>query len=185
MVRAMSAAMAAEIAKPNPRPFLLADLDFPSAPLRLTSHFRDVSFNGDLYLGNGELLEVSEIGETTEVSPAGITITLAATAGLRNTIATEFYLGRRARVWLGFHDDAGAVVAAPVPLVGGIMDGADYADDADEPTLRLAIATRLRDLSIARERRWSSEDQKAVFPGDKGLRYVEAIQDFEIRTGEL
>ena len=51
--------------------------------------------------------------------------------------------------------------------------------------VRLAVATRLRDMTMARERRWSSEDQKAVFPGDTGLRYVEAIAEFEIRSGEL
>ncbi len=185
MVRAMTAAMAAELAKPKPRSFLLVELDFPTAPLRLTNRRRDVTFNGDLYLGNGELVEVSQIEETTEVSPAGITITLAATAGLRNTLATEFYQGRGARIWLGFIDGAGAVVAAPIALAGGIMDGADFDDDQEEPTLRLSIATRLRDMTVARERRWSSEDQKAVFPGDTGLRYVEAIQDFELRSGEL
>ena len=185
MVRAMTAAMAAELAKPKPRSFLLVELDFPTAPLRLTNRRFDVTFNGDLYLGNGELVEVSEIEETTEVSPAGLTITLAATATLRNIVATEFFQGRRARLWLGFMDAAGAVIAAPIPLAGGAMDSADYVDDQEEPTLRLAIVTALRDLTIARERRWSSEDQKAVFPGDTGLRYVEAIQDFEIRSGEL
>jgi len=185
MVRAMTAAMAAEIAKPKTRSFLLVDLDFPSAPMRLTSRARDVTFNGNLYSGNGVLLDVSEIEETTEVSPAGITITLAATATLRNIVATEFFQGRRARLWLGFIDAAGAVVAAPIAVAGGAMDSADYEDDPAAPVVRLAIATRLRDLTIARERRWSSEDQKAVFPGDTGLRYVEAIQDYEIRSGEL
>lgn len=185
MGRAMSAAMAAEIAKPNPRPFLLVDLDFPTVPMRLSSRARDVTFNGNLYSGDGVLLEVSEIEETTEVSPAGITITLAATAGLRNIIANEYFQGRRASVWLGFIDAAGAMVAAPIVVAGGIMDGADYVDDPAAPLVRLAIATRLRDMTIARERRWTSEDQKAVFPGDTGLRYVEAIQDFELRSGEL
>ena len=98
MVRAMTAAMAAEIAKPDPLSFLLVDLDFPSAPMRLTNRSKDVTFNGNLYAGDGVLLEVSEIEETTEVSPAGITITLAATAGLRNIIANEYFQGRRANI---------------------------------------------------------------------------------------
>ena len=185
MARAMSAAMAAEIVKTGTRPFLLVDLDFPSAPMRLTSRARDVAFNGNLYAGDGVLLDVSDIEETTEVSPAGLTLTLAATAGLRTIITTAFFQGRRASVWIGFIDDAGAVVASPIVLAGGIMDGADYGDDPAAPVVRLAVATRLRDMSITRERRWSSEDQKAVFPGDTGLRYVEAIAEFEIRSGEL
>ena len=185
MARAMSAAMAAEIVKPSTRPFLLVELDFPSAPLRLTSRARDISFNGDLYLGNGVLIGVSEIEETGDADPGGITIALAATAGLKSTITTEFFQGRRATVWLGFLDAAGAVVASPIAVVGGIMDGADYIDDPAAPLVRMTVATRLRDLSMARERRWTSEDQKAVFPGDTGLRYVEAIQDFEIRSGDL
>lgn len=185
MARALTAAMAAEIVKTRTRPFLLADFDFPAAPLRLASSARDITFNGDLYLGNGVLIEVSGIEETAEPNPGAITITLAATAGLRSTIATEFFQGRRANVWLGFLDAAGAVVASPIAVAGGIMDGADYIDDPAAPLVRLAITTRLRDLSIARERRWTSEDQKAVFPGDTGLRYVEVIQDFEIRSGDL
>ena len=185
MARAMSAAMAAEIVKTGTRPFLLVDLDFPSAPMRLTSRARDVAFNGNLYAGDGVLLDVSDIEETTEVSPAGLTLTLAATAGLRTIITTAFFQGRRASVWIGFFDGSGAVVASPIVLAGGIMDGADYGDDPAAPVVRLAVATRLRDMSITRERRWSSEDQKAVFPGDTGLRYVEAIAEFEIRSGEL
>lgn len=185
MVRALSAAMAAELAKARTRPFLLVELDFASAAMRLTTRGRDVTFNGNLYSGNGALLGISEIEETTEVSPAGHTITLAATAELRNIIANEFFQGRRASLWLGFNDDAGAVVEVPIPVAGGIIDGADYIDDPAAPLVRIAIATRLRDMTIARERRWSSEDQKAVFPGDTGLRYVEAIQEFELRSGEL
>lgn len=185
MVRALSAAMAAEIAKTMTRPFLLVDLDFPTTAMRLTSRARDIAFNGNTYSGNGVLLEVSGIEETTEVSPAGLTLSLAATAALRNTIATEFFQGRRAGIWLGFIDATDAVVASPIPLASGIMDGADYDDDPAAPVIRLSIATRLRDMTVARERRWSSEDQKAIFPGDTGLRYVEAIAEFELRTGEL
>ena len=185
MGRAMSAAMTAELAKPGTRPFLLVDLDFASAALRLTTRGRDVAFNGNLYSGNGVLLDVSDIEETVEVSPSGLTITMAATAALKTIITSEFFQGRRAIVWLGLIDDADAVVDVPMALVGGIMDGVDYVDDPAAPLVRLAIVTRLRDMSIARERRWSSEDQKAVFPGDTGLRYIEAIQDFEIRSGEL
>ena len=185
MARAMSAAMAAEIVKTGTRPFLLVDLDFPSAPMRLTTRSRDVAYNGNLYLADGVLLAVSDFEETSEVSPAGLTLTLTATAGLRTIITTAFFQGRRASVWIGFIDGSGAVVASPIVLAGGIMDGADYGDDPAAPVVRLAVATRLRDMSITRERRWSSEDQKAVFPGDTGLRYVEAIAEFEIRSGEL
>lgn len=185
MVRALTAAMAAEIIKPGVRPFLLVELDFAGGPLRLTTRSRDLSFNGQVYGGDGVLLAVSNVEETTEINPAGLTLTLAATAAVRAIMTTAFFQGRRARLWLGFVDAADGVISAPIPLAGGTMDAVDYDDDPAAPVVRLDIVTRLRDLTIARERRWSSEDQKAVFPGDTGLRYVEAIQDYEIRSGEL
>ena len=185
MARALTAAMAAEIVTAGTRPFLLVALDFPSAALRLTTREGDVSFNGQVFLGDGVPLDVSAIEETTDAGPAGIAVSLAATAALRATVTTDFFQGRRAAVWLGFIDDAGAVVPAPAPIVGGFMEGADFDDDPARPSIGLRIENRLRDMTIARERRWSNEDQQVEFPGDTGLRYVEAIQDFALRAGTL
>jgi len=43
--------------------------------------------------------------------------------------------------------------------------------------------SRLIDLEIARERRYTSEDQKIDFPDDKGFEFVADLQNKEIVWG--
>ena len=56
-------------------------------------------------------------------------------------------------------------------------------DGGDTATIKLTAESRLIDLDRSRERRFTSEDQKIEFPDDKGLEYVDDLQDKEIVWG--
>lgn len=186
MARPLTTAMVTEVKKDLVRPFFLVDLDFPSGNVRLTDRSRDVTFNGDTYLGDGTLLNLGDILETADVRATGQVIQLVGTSGLKTKVRDDFFAGRRAAVWLGMTDGADATVLAPEPMYSGIMEAASIDDDpVTGVMISLSLESRLRDLNVVRERRWTDRDQRIEFPNDGGFRYVEAIQDFTLRAGRV
>ena len=56
-------------------------------------------------------------------------------------------------------------------------------DGADTATIELKVENKLVDLERARVARFTSGYQKSVYPNDKGLDFVESLQDREIFWG--
>jgi hypothetical protein len=63
------------------------------------------------------------------------------------------------------------------------MDEMNIDEGAEFGTIELKVENKLIDLERARVRRFSSGYQKSVYPGDKGLDFVEDLQDKEIVWG--
>ena len=53
----------------------------------------------------------------------------------------------------------------------------------DTSTIELKVENKLIDLERARVRRFTGNYQKSVYPGDKGLDFVESLQDKEVVWG--
>jgi hypothetical protein len=62
----------------------------------------------------------------------------------------------------------------------GRMDQATLQDDGETAQINIAAESRLIDLQRARVRRYTDEDQRAVYPSDKGLSLINQLQDKEI-----
>ena len=63
------------------------------------------------------------------------------------------------------------------------MDVMSIQESGEQATINITGESRLIDLEIARERRYTSEDQKIDFPDDKGLEFVADLQDKQIIWG--
>ena len=56
-------------------------------------------------------------------------------------------------------------------------------DNGEIATITVTAESKLIDLDRSRERRYTSEDLKIDFPDDKGLEYIDDLQDKEIVWG--
>jgi len=63
------------------------------------------------------------------------------------------------------------------------MDEMNIDEGPDFGTIELKVENKLIDLERARVRRYTSGYQKSKFPNDKGLDFVEDLQDKEIVWG--
>jgi hypothetical protein len=63
------------------------------------------------------------------------------------------------------------------------MDQMNIDDGPDSSTIELKVENRLVDLERARVARFTSGYQKSVYPNDKGLDFVESLQDRELFWG--
>jgi hypothetical protein len=188
-------------------PFFAVDLEFDSGTLRFWTGVGTKSINGEDYIGAGAFLGISEIQETAEIAAAGATLALSGIpAELLSLALTEPYQNRRCIIYFGViaqgpvallteDDDAILTEADDLILLDkppsadmailfiGTMDRMDIEEGAETSTIRLAVENRLLDLERARVRRYTNNDQQSRFPGDRGLEFVETIQDRDLFWG--
>tara|TARA_R110001632_G_scaffold9645_1_gene36787 strand:- start:3380 stop:3964 length:585 start_codon:yes stop_codon:yes gene_type:complete len=192
MSRDLSSAIVSAISADVFRPFFTVDLMFDtgsvtygsttvtSAPLYLwTGHGTQV-INGISYVGTGQFLEISAFEETAEIAARNATLTLSGIPSdlLALALATP-YQGRECIIKFGATDD----LTDRAVVFSGYMDQMKILESGDTSRIALTVESRLIDLERARVKRYTSENQKAKFPGDLAFDFVNSLQDQEIFWG--
>lgn len=164
-------------------PFMAVELLFDSGAVRLWNGYEDLTIDSDTYIGSGNLMQVSGVEETGDVAARGITITLS---GLDTSIISialsENYQNRTARIYLGAIQSDGTVQS--YQMFGGRLDVMSIEESGETATVAVTAENRLIDLERPRIRRYTSEDQKSLYPGDLGLDYVNDLQDKTLDWGK-
>jgi hypothetical protein len=161
-------------------------------------------FQGTSYVGTGNLLDVSSIEETTEIAVRGATLTLSGINSEVISLALQSqYQGRVCKIYFGMFargsllqesgsyillEDGGKIdleiqETGLTQIFSGYMDEMNIDEGADFGTIELKVENKLVDLERSRTRRYTSEYQKSVYPGDLGLEFVESLQDKEVVWG--
>jgi hypothetical protein len=154
--------------------------------LRLWSGLGSLAWDGQTWTGQGQLLGVSQIEETVEVKAVGFTVSLQGQKSSNISLAlssAQRSRGREGKVWLALFDAAGVMLDEPLLLKSGRLDRCPIEDEGDTCTLTAHYEDRLVDLKRPRVRRYSDQDQKAVYPTDRGFEQVAALQDMQIHWG--
>jgi hypothetical protein len=183
MSRVFSSNFAAILDNPVMSPFLAVELLFDSGAVRLWTGLKDLSVGGYTYTGAGSLLGVSAVEETSEVAAKGANLTLSGIPSEIISLAlNEDYQGRTAKVYFGLMN-----VTSGLPemnqIFSGLMDQMNIEDTGQTLTVEVTVENRLIDLERARIRRYTSEDQKRLYPSDLGFDFVNDLQDKEIVWG--
>jgi hypothetical protein len=164
-------------------PITLAEFDFASGFVRVWAGFGSMVWDGKTWNGIGFLGSVSRISETIELQAVGVEFELSGIPADVLAIAnTESWQGRACKVWFAALDANGALVGEPLQVFSGLMDQMTF-EEGSSATLRLAAESKQIDLERANVRRYTAEDQRSEFPGDKGCDVVAALQELEILWG--
>ncbi len=163
-------------------PFFAVELLFDSNPLRLWTGVGELILNGDTYTGTSTLLQISTIEETSEIAVRGATLTLSGIPSSVISLALQTpYQGRVCTINFGMF--AGGTASDVTQVFAGYMDEMNIDEGPETSTIELKVENKLIDLERARVRRYTSGYQKSVYPNDKGLDFVESLQDKEIVWG--
>ena len=183
MSRNLTTALNNEFTSQEMAPFMAIDLDFSGGNFLTWTGYGNITFGGNTYIGSGDIVNVNSVQETSEIKASGIQVTLSGIpSDLISSALTDPYQGRSAKIYLGIIND-GVIVADPYMIFGGHMDLMTIEDGGDTATIALTAESRLIDLDRARERRFTSEDQKIDFPNDKGLEFITSLQEKAIVWG--
>jgi hypothetical protein len=185
-------------------PFFAIDLQFDSAPIRLWTGVGTLVYEGISYIGAGNLLDISSIEETSEMAVKGATIILSGMSSEVISLALQSpYQGRVCKVYFGMFSrgsllkedgnyillEDGRTIALETQEKGltqifsGYMDEMNITEGPEFGTIELKVENKLIDLERQRVRRFTNQFQKSLYPNDRGLEFVEDIQDKEIVWG--
>jgi hypothetical protein len=185
-------------------PFFAVELLFDNSPLRLWTGLGTLVYDNNSWAGTGNLLDVSSIEETSEIAVRGATLTLSGVPTEVISLALqEPYQGRVSNVYFGMFskgelqkeddtyillEDGGKIrlelqETGLTEIFSGYMDEMNIDEGPETSTIELKVENKLIDLERARVRRFTSGYQKSVYPGDKGLDFVESLQDKEVVWG--
>ena len=184
MSRVLSNAMKEMAVAKVVRPIFLVHMVFDSSELNIWSGVGDLSFDSVTYTGLGDLLSISDIKETSDISATGINVSLSGVKTSLIAIAKDQdYQGRELTVRLGAFNESGSLIADPVIIFSGFMDTMTIAEAGAYSSITIAVENKLVAFERAKVRRYTAEDQKIEYPADKGFEFVTSIVQKEIFWG--
>lgn len=184
MARSMTSGMLTEISASELRPLFLIKAEFDSGDVLFWTGYGSIVWNSETYTGAGQLLAIDQVRETQELVAQGVDLTLSGIPQELVAIAlAENYQGRPLTIWFGCLDSAGSVVDDPYMIFKGRMDVMVIEDDAETARIVVSSESDLIGLRDSKERRYTDEDQKAEYEGDRGLEFVALSQDVLLSWG--
>lgn len=185
-------------------PFFAVKASFDTQELNLWTGIGDINIAGLNYTGAGSLLEFGEIQETSTISATGITIALSGVPSeLLSLALQEKYQGRELTLFFGITDQNRSFILLENGSFVLLQDGERILQQAGDPAIvfkgyidqmtidenpkaskiSLSVESRLIDLERSRVRRYTNQDQKTRFPNDRGLEFLEDLQDKQFKWG--
>lgn len=186
-------------------PFFAVEMLFDGGEvLRLWTGLGTLVYSGESWFGTGSLLQIDAIEETAEMAVKGASITLSGVPSTTISLAlSEPYQGRVCNIYFGtfskgsllqengsfiLKEDGGKIFLEDrktnlTQIFSGFMDQMNIEETPETATIALLVENKLIDLERQRIARYTSEYQKARYSGDKGLDFIEGLQDKEIVWG--
>ncbi len=188
MSRSLTGPMASVATDSVVRPAYFVKMTFDSndnpALLNVWSGVGSITYDSDTYTGVGDLLSISEIVESADISAAGINVSITGIKSEFLAIAKNHqYQGRPLSVALGAFNNTGSLISSPVVMFSGFMDTMIISENDKTSTIKISVENKLIAFERSKVRRYTAEDQKIDHPTDKGFEYVTAIVEKEILWG--
>ena len=183
MTRGITSALNTELTAETLEPFFAVELAFSGGSVLVWTGYGNITIDGDTFVGSGDLLGISGLTESADVQANGVTIALGGLdSALVASALTEEYQGRACKIYFGALS-SGSVIADPYLVFSGRMDIMTIDDSGSTSDITVTAENRLIDLDRARNRRYTTEDQKIDYPNDRGLEFVTDLQDKTIIWG--
>jgi hypothetical protein len=167
----------------NTSAFLAVQLKFDSETIRLWTGTGTLALDSNTYLGAGNLLNVSAVEDDSELSSKGLDISLAGMdENIVNLALSENYQNRQVTVFMGFLSGNNEVASSFIFFRGRIMN-MSISDGPSNNTVSIECENRLVDFARPSQLRYTKASQQNLFPGDKGLDFVQSLQEADINWG--
>lgn len=161
-----------------------AQFDFRSGTIRFWTGKGSITWGGETWLGAGNLATIDKISESTRIeAPAYQFGLLGIDPSLLALASEQQYRNRSCQMWMAVMDSTFSTVTAAVRVFGGVMSHMLISDQAVSGSLSIVAENELARLNTPNEVRYTDEHQRAIFPGDTGLRYIAATSDTPVYWG--
>ena len=163
--------------------FIAVQLKFDSEVIRVWNGIDNLALDGNTYLGAGTLLGISDIEDDSELSSKGLSISLAGMdENIINLALSQNYQNRQVTIFLGFLSGNNEVASSFIFFRGRVMN-MSIAEGPSNNTISVDCENRLIDFNRPSQLRYTKSSQQNLFPGAKGLDFVQSLQEAEINWG--
>lgn len=172
-MRELTSGMLTEVPAPHVRPAFLLDAEFESGVVHIWTGLSDKDWNGNTYIGAGNLAGISPIGETDDLRSEGVTLTLSGIPSSLLAVALgEVRQGLPATIYLALVKDDGEFAADPYASFSGRIDVPSIEEGAEISMIQLTVESHLVALQRPRIRRYTDADQQNEYAGDLGFEFA-------------
>ena len=187
MTRSIDSSFNTQITSNSIRPFFAIKLGYQSSELRLWTGYNDIRIDNQVYTGSGLLMSFSNISESADTKATGLQFVLsglddsvlnASLSELEQNIPALLYFGV-----LTTTSNETVVVDSPYKLFEGFLDVANIDNNGEQVNIEFRLENKLIILEKPNDKRYTDQDQKQLFPNDKGLEFVTSIQNKAIAWG--
>lgn len=157
------------------RTILLANIDFPSGMIYCHTGVGELYYNGNKYLGLGQMAEVAELQEDDSASANQVNLTLyIADNDVFSSVMNEDPTNRGVEIYLGALDENRQLTAAELIYAGDIVD---FTLSKSSPYTATATISDWFEVwaNPVNNAKYSDASQQILFPGDKFFDQVEAL----------
>ena len=186
MARTIGSTFSTQLSSSQTRPFYAVEFLY-TQNLRIWTGYGEFTIAGQQYLGLGNLISISSIQETAETKASGLNIVATGIDGsVVASALNETQQGVVVNVYFGVlttSDNAQAIVDEPYQIFSGFVDTVNITETGNTASIAFDIESKLISLERALNFRYTDQDQKHFFPNDKGLEFVDDLQDKEIIWG--
>lgn len=183
MPRPMSGAMLAALTTGLLQPAIFVSIGFANETLYIWSGTGNIVWNSQTWSGVGSLGGISMIEDGTSLDARGITITLS---GIDSTALAEalqnLQIALPVVIYFGLFS-GGSLIPDPFIAWQGRTDRATIDVSGETSTIALNCESRLLDMDIAPDRRYTLEDAQIFNPGDLGMEFVTSISLYTLVWG--
>lgn len=185
MSRGLTSGMSAAVIAPVVRPILMVRIETAGSELFVWSGAGDLIYSGNTYSGVGNFGSMSTIQEGTDIKATGITLQLSGIpSALIATALSDIRQSKKSIIYFGLLDiSTGALIADPYIIFSGLTDIPQIDEGSTNSVISLSVENRLIDLELAKDRRWTPEDQAQEDATDIGFEFVASLQDAQIEFG--
>lgn len=183
MSRGLSASNLAEVQSAHLHLVVLVKLEFDT-PLFVHSGIGNIVFDGDTYLGVGDLGAVDSVEESESLGPSQIRLTLSGIdANLISEALDAGNYGDVISVYEGYRQDDGTLVADPW-LVGRGQYEHSTIVLGKQNAVSIVVHHDLARLAEKSGDRYTDADQQDKFAGDTGFSFVASMINLKLLWGE-
>lgn len=160
-------------------------LQFASGTLYLHNSIGTYTWGGNDWAGVGDLGDISEIEEGSEISPYKITLSLSGIdSTISNAALNEDYYMRPVTLYIGALDADDDLLADPTEVWAGFMDLMTVSlgeQGGDE--IALIAESELAKFDRASNLKYTDANQQAVHSGDLFFGFLKDIEGAKIQWG--
>ena len=187
MARTLGTDFSAQLDSDSFRPFYAISFAFSPNRLNLWTGYNDIFFDSKTFVGSGNLLDISKLEETSDIKAIGMVVKLSGIdSNILSEVLTEDVQGISAEIYFGVlatTDNETVIVNDPYKIFDGFIDTMAIQEGPETSTITVSIENKLITLERAIARRYTDQDQKNLFPTDKGLEFVDDLQNKSLVWG--